>query len=157
MYLLIYGAMNLGAFAVLIAVARRTRSAEISSYAGLFPTSPGLALTMTIFLASLAGIPPLAGWYAKFVMFRAIIEAGSFWAIVLAVVAAVNAVIAFFYYSGVIRQMWFRRPDRRRPHAVSVPPALGASIALTTATVVAVGVYPQLFARVGDLATRFVS
>ena len=76
-YLLIYGAMNLGAFAVLIAVARRTRSAEIESYAGLFTTSPGLAVAMTIFLASLAGIPPLAGWYAKFVMFRAIIEAGS--------------------------------------------------------------------------------
>jgi NADH-quinone oxidoreductase subunit N len=156
-YLLIYGAMNLGAFAVLIAVARRTRSAEISSYAGLFSTSPGLALTMTIFLASLAGIPPLAGWYAKFVMFRAIIEAGSRWAIVLAIVAAVNAVIAFFYYSGVIREMWFREPtgDDRRP--IVVPPALGAAIALTSVTVVAVGVYPELFARVGDLATRFAS
>jgi NADH-quinone oxidoreductase subunit N len=158
-YLLIYGAMNLGAFAVLIAVARRTRSAEISSYAGLFTTSPGLALTMTIFLASLAGIPPLAGWYAKFVMFRAIIEAGSSsqWAIALAVVAAVNSVIAFFYYSGVIREMWFREPVGDDRRTVTVPPALGAAIALTTATVVAVGVYPQLFARVGDLATRFVS
>ena len=126
---------------------------------GLFATSPGLALTMTIFLASLAGIPPLAGWYAKFVMFRAIIEASSHsqWAIALAVVAAVNSVIAFFYYSGVIRQMWFRDPvgDDIRP--VTIPPALGAAIALTTATVLAVGVYPELFARVGDLATRFVS
>src|SRR5205823_999776 len=156
-YLLIYGAMNLGAFAVLIAVARRTRSAEISSYAGLFSTSPGLALTMTIFLASLAGIPPLAGWYAKFVMFRAILEAGSFWAVVLAVVAAVNSVIAFFYYSGVIRQMWFREPIGDDHRAVTVPPALGASIALTTIAIVAVGVYPELFARVGDLATRFTS
>jgi NADH-quinone oxidoreductase subunit N len=156
-YLLIYGAMNLGAFAVLIAVARRTRSAEISSYAGLFTTSPGLALTMTIFLASLAGIPPLAGWYAKFVMFRAILEAGSFWAIVLAVIAAVNSVIAFFYYSGVIRQMWFRDPVGDDQRKVTVPPALGAAIALTSVTVVAVGVYPELFARVGDLATRFVS
>jgi NADH-quinone oxidoreductase subunit N len=156
-YLLIYAAMNLGAFAVLIAVARRTRSAEISSYAGLFETSPGLALTMTIFLASLAGIPPLAGWYAKFVMFRAIIEAGSRWAIVLAVVAAVNSVIAFFYYSGVIRQMWFRAPVGDDHRSVTVPPALGAAIALTTVAVVAVGVYPELFARVGDLATRFAS
>ena len=68
-YLLVYGAMNLGAFAVVIAVARRTRSAEISSYDGLFQTSPGLAVMMTIFLASLAGVPPLAGWFAKFVMF----------------------------------------------------------------------------------------
>ena len=60
-YLLIYGAMNLGAFAVVIAVARRTGSAEISSYAGLFATSPGLAVTMTIFMASLAGIPTVRG------------------------------------------------------------------------------------------------
>ena len=71
-YLLIYGAMNLGAFAVVIAVARRTRSGEISSYAGLGETMPGLAITMTIFLFSLAGIPPFAGWFAKFVMFRAV-------------------------------------------------------------------------------------
>ncbi len=73
-YLLIYGAMNLGAFAVVIAVARRTRSAEIESYAGLGQTAPGLAVTMTIFLFSLAGIPPLAGWFAKFVMFRAVLR-----------------------------------------------------------------------------------
>jgi NADH-quinone oxidoreductase subunit N len=159
-YLLIYGAMNLGAFAVLIAVARRTRSGEIDSYTGLFTTSPGLAVAMTIFLASLAGIPPLAGWYAKFVMFRAIIQAGSsnHWAVVLAIIAAVNSVIAFFYYSGVIRQMWFRAPvDGGGRVPTSIPPALGAAIALTTATVLAVGVYPELFARVGDLATRFVS
>ena len=60
-------------------------------------------------------------------------------------------------WRGVIRVMWFRDPvgEDRRP--IVVPPALGAAIALTTATVVAVGVYPELFARVGDLATRFVS
>ena len=69
-------AMNLGAFAVVIAVARRTRSAEISSFAGLGRTRPGLALMMSIFLFSLAGIPPLAGWFAKFVMFRAVFDAG---------------------------------------------------------------------------------
>src|SRR5439155_10510455 len=76
-YLLVYGAMNLGAFAVVIALARRTRSGEISSYAGLFATSPVLAVTMTIFLASLAGIPIFAGWFAKFVMFRAVFDANS--------------------------------------------------------------------------------
>ena len=80
--------------AVVIAVARRTRSGEISSYAGLFQTSPGLAVVMTFFLASLAGIPPLAGWFAKFVMFRSIIEAGTGWGIALAVIAAVNSVIS---------------------------------------------------------------
>ena len=69
-YLLIYAAMNLGAFAVIIAVARKTRSAEISSFGGLFQYAPGLAVVMAIFLFSLAGIPPLGGWFAKFVIFQ---------------------------------------------------------------------------------------
>jgi NADH-quinone oxidoreductase subunit N len=152
-YLLVYGAMNLGAFAVVIAVARRTRSAEISTYDGLFQTSPALAVMMTIFLASLAGIPPLAGWFAKFVMFRSALQAGSPWAVALAVIAAVNSVIAFFYYAGVIRAMWFHEPAEdveRTP--VRVPPALGGAIAITVVVTVVVGIYPQLFARVGDLA-----
>src|SRR4029077_10705780 len=86
-YLLIYGAMHLGAFAVVIAGPRRTGSAEISSYSGLFQTSPVLAVTMTAFMASLAGIPIFAGWFAKFVMFRSIIEAGTGWGVLLAVIA----------------------------------------------------------------------
>jgi len=151
-YLLVYAAMNLGAFAIVIAVARRTRSGEISSFAGLFATSPVLAVTMTLFLASLAGVPPLAGWFAKFVMFRSIIEAGTGWGVSLGVLAAVNSVIAFFYYFGVVRKMWFDEPaeDDRTP--IRVPPALAGAIALMGAVVVVIGVYPQLFARIGERA-----
>ena len=151
-YLLVYGAMNLGAFAVVIAVARRTRSGEIASYAGLFDTSPALALAMTFFLASLAGIPPLAGWFAKFVMFRSIIDAGGPWGISLAVIAAVNSVIAFFYYVGVIRFMWFRSATGEDRAPIRVPPALAGAIGLTAAATIVIGVYPQLFARVGQMA-----
>lgn len=155
-YLLIYGAMNLGAFGIVMAVARRTRSGEISSYAGLFTTSPALAVMMTGFLASLAGVPFLAGWYAKFVMFRALIDAGGTWAIILAVVAAVNSVIAFFYYSGVIRNMWFREPTGELT-PIAVPPALATGLGLTSAAVVVLGLYPQLVARIGDAATQLLS
>ena len=151
-YLLIYGAMTLGAFAVIIAVARRTGSGEISSYAGLFTTSPVLAVTMTLFMGSLAGIPPLAGWFAKFVMFRSIIDAGTGWGVTLAVIAAVNSVIAFFYYFGVVRQMWFAEPADAERQPIRVPPALAGAIALMGAVVVVIGVYPQLFARIGDRA-----
>ncbi|MGH8976516.1 MAG: NADH-quinone oxidoreductase subunit N [Acidimicrobiia bacterium] len=151
-YLLVYGAMNLGAFAVVIAVARRTRSAEISTYDGLFQTSPGLAVMMTIFLASLAGIPPLAGWFAKFVMFSSALQAGSTWSTVLAVIAAVNSVIAFFYYANVIRAMWFNDPATDDRSAITIPPALGGAIAITVVVTIVVGIYPQLFARVGELA-----
>ena len=151
-YLLIYGAMNLGAFAVVIAVARRTGSAEISSYAGLWTTSPVLAVTMTLFMASLAGIPPLAGWFAKFVMFRSIIDAGTGWGYTLAVIAAVNSVIAFFYYFAVVRQMWFDEPAEADRSPIRVPPALAGAIALMGAIVVIIGIYPQLFARIGERA-----
>jgi len=157
-YILIYGAMNLGAFAVVIAAARRTRSAEISSYAGMGRTSPFLAVMMTMFLFSLAGIPPLAGWFAKFVMFRAVFDANTTAAVVLGVIAAVNSVIALFYYSGIARQMWFREPPETVPEvapaAARVPVALGAAIVLTVGIVLVVGVYPQFFARVGELAFR---
>jgi NADH-quinone oxidoreductase subunit N len=151
-YLLIYGAMNLGAFAVVIAVARRTRSAEISSYDGLFQTAPTLAVVMAIFLASLAGIPIFAGWFAKFVMFRAIIDAGTGWAVALGVIAAVNSVIAFFYYVRPIRAMIFHEPasDDRTP--LVIPQPLQAALVLTVAIVILVGIYPQVFARVGELA-----
>ena len=75
-YLLIYAAMNLGAFTVVMAVARKTGSGQISSYAGLFQYAPGVTVAMTIFLFSLAGIPPLAGWFAKFTIFQAALDAG---------------------------------------------------------------------------------
>ncbi len=151
-YLLIYAAMNLGAFAVVMAVARKTRSGEISSYGGLFTYAPGLTVLMTVFLFSLAGVPPLGGWFAKLYIFQSAIDAGGAWAVALAVVAGVNSVIALFYYAGVAREMWMRPvpDDDRTP--VRVPPALGAALGITAVVVVAIGVYPQAFARLGDLA-----
>ena len=71
---------------------------------------PGLAVAMSMFMLSLAGIPPLAGWFAKFVMFRAVFSANTPSAIVLGVIAAVASVIAFFYYAAVVRRMWFHDP-----------------------------------------------
>ncbi|HMC79093.1 MAG TPA: proton-conducting transporter membrane subunit, partial [Acidimicrobiia bacterium] len=152
-YLLIYGVMNLGAFAVLIAVARKTRSAEIDTYAGLFDYAPALAVTMSLFLFSLAGIPPLGGWYAKLVVFKAVIDAGTAQAVTLGVVAAVNSVIALFYYARVAGMMWFR-PAPAEQGTAGVPVALGAAIALPSALILAIGVYPNLFARLGELATK---
>ncbi len=151
-YLLVYGVMNLGAFAVVIAVARRTRSGEIGSYDGLFQTSPALAVVMTMFLASLAGIPPLAGWFAKFTMFRSAIEASGPWGVSLAVIAGINSVIAAYYYLNVVRSMWFK-PAPEGAQAAPIPAALTASIALCTVGVLAVGVYPQLFGKIADLVT----
>ncbi|MDE0499014.1 MAG: NADH-quinone oxidoreductase subunit N [Acidimicrobiaceae bacterium] len=107
-YAIIYAFMNLGAFSVVLAVSRRTRSGEISSYGGLFSYAPGMTVLMTLFLAALAGIPPAGGWFAKFVIFRALADASTPAGWVLAVIVAVNAVIAFGYYARVLVQMWFQ-------------------------------------------------
>jgi NADH-quinone oxidoreductase subunit N len=152
-YLLIYGAMNLGAFAIVIAFARRTRSAEISTYGGLGTYAPGLAVLMSAFMLSLAGIPPLAGWFAKFVMFRSVLDAQTPAATVLGIIAAVTSVIAFFYYARVVREIWFHPvPDDVDATPLQTPFALNAAIGLCAAIVIVVGVYPQLFARIGELA-----
>src|SRR5205814_6578427 len=112
----IYAAMNLGAFTVVIAVARKTRSGEIASYGGLFEYAPGLTVLMTIFLFSLAGVPPLAGAWAKIFVFRAVLDSGTASAVALGVIAAVNAVIALFYYANVARLMWMSPVPRSEEH-----------------------------------------
>jgi NADH-quinone oxidoreductase subunit N len=152
-YILIYGAMNLGAFAVVIAFARRTRSAEISTYGGMGSYAPGMATLMSIFMLSLAGIPPLAGWFAKFVMFRAALDAQTPAATVLAIIAAVMSVVAFFYYMRVVREIWFHPvPDEIDATPLQIPVALNAAIGMCAVVVLVVGVYPQVFARIGELA-----
>src|SRR3954454_2162703 len=152
-YLLIYAAMNLGAFAVVIAVARKTRSGEVASYGGLYEYAPGLTVLMTVFLFSLAGIPPLAGAWAKIFVFRAVLDSGTPSAVTLGVIAAVNAVIALFYYANIARLMWMSPvPDGDRT-AIRVPDPLSAALALTVIGVFVVGIYPQLFARLGEVAS----
>jgi len=152
-YLLVYAAMNLGVFAIVMAVARKTRSGEITSYGGLYEYAPGLAVLMTIFLFSLAGIPPLAGLWAKLFIFRAVLDAGTPWALLLGVVAAINSVIALFYYASVAREMWMSPvPDGDRT-PIRVPAPLITALAITAAVVIVVGVYPQSFANFGDMAS----
>ena len=151
-YLIIYAAMNLGAFAIVMAVARKTRSGEIASYGGMLNYAPGLTVLMTIFMFSLAGIPPLGGWFAKLLIFQSALDAGTPTAVLLAVIAGVNSVIALFYYSSIAREMWMRPvPDEDRS-PINVPAPLAAALGLTAAAVVFVGVYPQAVARLGDLA-----
>ncbi len=152
-YLVIYTAMNLGAFAVILAVSRKTRSGEISSWGGLFEYAPGLTVAMTIFLFALAGIPPLGGWFAKFGVFKAVLGAGGASASLLAVVVAVNSVIALYYYAGVARVMWFEPvPDEDRT-PIRLPVAIGVALVITVAVTVVTGILPGTAGRFGDVAT----
>jgi NADH-quinone oxidoreductase subunit N len=151
-YLIVYAAMNLGMFAVVIAASRTTRSGEISSFGGLFSYAPGLGVLMTIFLASLAGIPPLGGWIAKFTAFRAVLEAGGGWGYGIAVIGAINSVIAFGYYGSIMREIWMKPAANGETSAVKTPSSLIAAMVITTAGTIVFGVLPGVVLRFGDLA-----
>ncbi len=142
-YLLIYAAMNLGAFGVIMAVARKTRSAEISSFKGLFHYAPGLTVAMTVFLMSLAGIPPLAGWFAKFQVLSALISAQNASGVAMGIVVGVNSVIALYYYGTIARSMWADDAPDGDLTPVRVPPALVSAIVITASVTVVFGVLPQ--------------
>lgn len=151
-YLIIYAIMNLGAFAIVITVARRTGSGHIDSFNGLFQWSPGLAGAMTVFLASLAGIPPLGGWFAKFGVFRALLEAEVWWGVVLAAIAAVNTVIGFGYYGKLASRMWFEdAPEQFETSRIKIPFALMATLGITVVLTVASGVVPEIITQFSDV------
>lgn len=155
-YLLLYAGMNLGAFAVVIAVARRTRSGSIASYRGLFSYAPGLATAFSIFLLSLAGIPPLAGWYAKFAVVRSLFVDVTFASAALGVLVAVNTVIAATYYLKIIREMFFRPVEEGvdvRP--VRIPAPLVTALGITVSVTIVLGFVPGIAARLGHLSTLF--
>jgi NADH-quinone oxidoreductase subunit N len=114
-YMLIYLVMNLGAFLVVIVVAEATGSESISDYRGLARRHPLAAVTFAIFLFSLTGLPPFAGFVGKWYLFYAVIERGSgpagFWYWMLAVVGALNTAVSLYYYARIIRAMFLDAPQ----------------------------------------------
>jgi NADH-quinone oxidoreductase subunit N len=109
-YLVAYAFMNLGAFTVVILLGRKGEPNEdIDSYAGLAGRHPFVALCMTIFLLSLTGIPPLAGFTGKFYIFSDAIKSRFYW---LAVIGVLNSAVAAYYYLRVLMYMYFKEPVR---------------------------------------------
>ena len=152
-YLLVYAFMNLGAFAAVIAIAERTGSREMDDWAGLARYAPVPAVLLGGFFFSLAGIPPLAGWFAKFVMFKAVLGGGGNpWGIALAVIAAVNAVISLFFYARVLKVVFMDPAPEARPEGAPLSRPLAVALALTAAVVLAAGFYPQMLAFFGEAA-----
>jgi NADH-quinone oxidoreductase subunit N len=144
-YLIIYAFMNLGAFAVVIAGARLTGTGDIDGWAGFGSYAPALGILAAAFFFSLAGIPPLAGWYAKFVMFLAVIGGGNAWTVVLAAIAALNAVIALFYYARVVKTIWMDPvPDTVSVEERPLAGSLGLALGLAAVVVLVAGFYPTI-------------
>jgi NADH-quinone oxidoreductase subunit N len=125
-YMLIYMAMTLGAFACILAMRRgNVMVEEIGDLAGLSKTNPIMAFMLAMILFSLAGIPPLAGFFAKFYVFLAAIEAGLY---ILAVIGVLASVVGAYYYLRIIKIMYFDEPAGRfEPMATELRVVLGVS------------------------------
>ena len=151
-YLLIYAFSNLGAFAVIMAVSRKTNSGEISSFGGLMSYAPVHGLMMTLFLVSLAGVPPFGIWIAKLQAFKTLIDAGDNAAYALAIVAAINTVISAAYYMKVLREMWMKPVPDGDVAPISTPQPIWAALSICAVGTVVLGILPGLVLRFADLS-----
>jgi len=137
-YLTAYLFMNMGAFACVVAVVRETQSESIDAFAGLSRRAPGLAALFAICLLSLAGIPPLMGFFGKFLIFGAALDAGL---LGLAVAGAINSVIALYYYVNVIRQMYLVAPAAQGQ--LKTPAALRLAVGVCATATLVFGLFPD--------------
>jgi NADH-quinone oxidoreductase subunit N len=148
-YLLAYTFTTVGAFGVIGLCARAGEEAvDVGDYAGLARRHPVLAAALTLFLLSLIGIPPLAGFVAKFYLFGSAVRAGYIW---LTVIAVLNSAIAAYYYLRVIVYMYMREPEGE-PTAVAPSFAGGLALAIALVGIVLVGVIPSQFADLAQAA-----
>ena len=107
-YILVYIFSNLGAFGVAIAISNATGKENIDDYNGLYQTNPKLSLIMTLALFSLAGIPPVAGFFGKFFLFTAAAEEGFY---LLVLIAVLNTIISLYYYLLVVKAMFINKSE----------------------------------------------
>lgn len=143
-YLFIYTFMNIGAFAIVIAI----RKEELSDWEGLSKNNPFLAALMLVFMFSLTGIPPTAGFVGKFYLFKAALNAGYMWLVVIAVL--MSAVSAYFYLR-VVMYMYMKEP--KEVHLPMKSPALSTAMAITVAMVLLIGILPSGFLDIAKNAS----
>jgi len=146
-YTLAYLFANLGAFVVAIAFELQTGSSEIKDYSGLSRTSPTLSFLMMIFLLSLVGIPPLAGFVGKYFLFAAAIEKKLIW---LVVIAVLTSVVSLYYYVGVIREMYFHKKEGGEK--IFLPFGIKLALLICIIGVILVGLFPNPFLNLASQA-----
>ncbi len=139
-YLLAYTFMNIGAFTIVILLGRKgEENTLITDYAGIGFKYPLLAAAMTIFLLSLAGIPPLAGFMAKFYIFSAAVKAKFYW---LAIIGVLNSALSVYYYLRVTVYMYFREPEKEIK-GLTFSPAGIVGVIIAVAGVLYLGILPS--------------
>lgn len=150
-YLLAYAVTNLGAFGVVAVLETPDRSFDqISDYAGLWNERPGLAALMTMFLLSLGGFPPFAGFIAKWYVFSAAVRAGENW---LAIVGVLSSVVSVFFYLRIVVMMYMT-PAERPAGSARIPLAARVALVASAAAVLYLGILP---ARVIEWASASIA
>jgi NADH-quinone oxidoreductase subunit N len=143
-YMLVYVFMTVGAFLVLVTLNRdETGGEDIDDLRGLMKKSPGHAVWMLIFLLSLAGIPPTAGFIGKYFIFLSLIESGRY---VLAVIATVYVAVAIYYYLRLVKSMFVEDAETEQP---ALATSFGTRVALIVSGIatLVIGMYPEPFVR----------
>jgi NADH-quinone oxidoreductase subunit N len=151
-FLVSYALTNLGAFIAVVIISNKINSDNIADYAGMGKRSPLLALALTLCLVSLIGIPPAAGFMAKFYLFSLAAQHGLLW---LVIIAAINSVISAYYYLRVVKVMWFNPAPSREKVPSSVAPIVALSICCLG--VLLLGIIPGLVMKVAELASRLLT
>ena len=143
-YLLVYTFMNLGAFAVITSLRHRNVIGdEIDDIAGLYSRAPVEAVLMLVFLLSLAGIPPLAGFWGKYFIFLSLIESGHY---ALAALAVLYSVFGLYYYLRIANAMFMREPLEKE--SLPLSPAMGVALAVTALATLVIGIFPNPMIKV---------
>jgi len=144
LYLLVYTFMNLGAFCVIASLRQRNVIGdEMDDIAGLYFRAPTEAVLMLIFLLSLAGIPPLAGFYGKYFIFLSLIESGHY---ILAALAVLYALFGLYYYMRIANQMFMREALDKTLLPISA--GMRLALGVTAFATVYIGIFPEQFIRI---------
>jgi NADH-quinone oxidoreductase subunit N len=151
-YLLVYALTNVGAFGVLIVMSRYVEDEELDSYAGLGRRAPWLSACMAFCLLSLAGLPPLAGFFGKLFMFLAIAQAGAYW---LVLAGVINSAISLYYYARVLHRMYLVEPTAEQNVSTSFAPAL--SLTASVVGLFVIGPFAGPFIDAAIQAARVVA
>ena len=143
-YLLVYALMNLGAFAVIIALGRNGREfLDISDFRGLSTKQPAMAAAMALFMIALSGLPPTGGFVGKFLIFRAAVEADLTW---VAVAGVLNSAIAAYYYLRIVVMMYMRDPVEQ-PKVGAIGWWIGLPVGISAVGLLILGVWPASVTR----------
>jgi NADH-quinone oxidoreductase subunit N len=148
-HIITHAFMKSGAFLVAAALFAVGLSERIGDLKGLSRRAPVMAFAMSVFLISFAGLPPLAGFASKFVLFGGAVNAsllpGQGWLITLAIAGILNSAVSLYYYAKVVRLMYVEDPEPHQAAALHVPPAITASVVVALLAVLIIGLDPQPF------------